>query len=128
MGEKTVTMKLIVGADGRAGDIRVANLVRRLGFAGAEGKDCTADVISVIETIPYLWMSAPETSSPELIRELMDRQEETAIAAANAMTERLKGCVPVARSFSPQATAVGQLLAHADDVHAGLMAVGGRLE
>lgn len=121
-------MKLIIGADGRAGDVRVGNLVRRLAFGETEGKDSTADVVSVIETIPYLWMSAPETSSPELIRELMDRQEEGAIAAANAMTERLKGCLLVARSFTRQGSAVSELLFHANDVHADLIAVGGAQE
>lgn len=118
-------MKLILGADGRDGDTRVANLIKRLQFSAPESDGCYVDVVNVVESLPFLWMGAPELNSPELIQKLMERQEAEGIAAVSHIADALKGSVTRCRAMTRQGGAVDQLLAHAEDAHADLIAVGG---
>ncbi len=114
-----------MGADGRNGDARVVNLVKRLQFSAPASDGCHVDVVNVVESIPYLWMSAPELSSPAIIQQLTERQEEEGIAAVSHVVEMLNGSVAGCRAMTRQGGAVDQLLAHAEDSHADLIAVGG---
>lgn len=118
-------MKLVMGADGRGGDARVVNLVKRLHFSAPAGDGYHVDVLNVVESLPYLWMSAPELNDPAILQNLMERQEEEGITAVSHVADALKGSATSCRALTRQGGAVDQLLAHAEDFHADLIAVGG---
>ncbi|GAB4453984.1 MAG: universal stress protein [Armatimonadaceae bacterium] len=118
-------MKTIIGVDGRAGDEHLVRFLRRLRFAGESGAGCSADVVNVVESIPFVWMSTPELSSPVLMEQLLEQQEETGLVAANRTAEKLATTMTGCRSMVRHGSPTDQLLAHAEDSNADLIVVGG---
>jgi nucleotide-binding universal stress UspA family protein len=117
-------MRIVLGADGRQGDRAALNLVKRLRFGGEAGSE--ADAVFVIEALPFPWWGAGEMSAPEVVEQLMEAQEEIGIGVTKRVAADLDGAVRQTRCVVRQGSAPDQLMAHAEEAHADLIAIGGR--
>jgi nucleotide-binding universal stress UspA family protein len=118
-------MRIVMGADGRPGEQAALNLIKRLRFGGGEAGS-EADVVYVIEALPFPWWGAGEMSSPEVVEQLMEAQEGIGIAVTKRVATDLGGAVRQTRCVIRHGSAPDQLMTHAEDAHADLIAAGGR--
>jgi nucleotide-binding universal stress UspA family protein len=118
-------MRVVLGVDGKHEDRAALNLVKRLRF-GADGAGCEADLVNVIEALPFPWWGAGEMSSPEVVEQLMEAQEEIGTAVTKRAAADLGGAVRQTRCVIRHGSAPDQLMVHAEEAHADLIAVGGR--
>jgi nucleotide-binding universal stress UspA family protein len=120
-------MRIVVGVDGKQGDQAALHLVKRLRL-GESGAGCEADIVNVIEALPFPWWGSGEMSSPEVVEQLMEAQEENGIRVTKRAAAELEGAVRQTRCIIRHGSAPDQLMIHAEDAHADLIAVGGRAQ
>jgi nucleotide-binding universal stress UspA family protein len=118
-------MRIVLGVDGKQGDRALLNLTKRLRF-GEGGAGCEADLVNVIEALSLPAWGMGEMASPEVVEKLMEVEEENGIGVTKRATDYLAGAVRQTRSIIRHGSAPDQLMAHAEDAHADLIAVGGR--
>lgn len=118
-----MTRRIVIGTDGREADERVARMITRLQLFGADKPEI--DVVSVVESLPFPWWGAGEMSSPELVEQLMEAAEANSLTATQRLSGAVKGVSKATRSVVRHGSPADQLIEHAEDSRADLIAVGG---
>jgi nucleotide-binding universal stress UspA family protein len=104
-------------------DERIARMITRLHLFGADNPEI--DVVSVVESLPFPWWGAGEMSSPELVEQMMEAAETNSLTATQRLAGAVKGAAKDTRSVVRHGSPADQLIEHAEDNKADLIAVGG---
>lgn len=115
--------KVVIGVDGRAGDEKVTRLTRRLRFGGEAS--CDVEAVNVIESLPMPWYGAGEMSTPEMIQQFEEIAEENGARVTGRVAEAFAGQAHRIRTAVRHGAGADQLIAHAEDIQADLIAVAG---
>ncbi|MDX1933155.1 MAG: universal stress protein [Capsulimonadales bacterium] len=113
-------MQTVLGVDGRCGDRVAAQLLRRLAFPHP---DC--DVVNVVESLPFPWWGAGEMSSPDVVEKLLEDQEERGAAIVSDASKLIASTSARVRTLVRRGGAADQLMSHADEINADLIAIAG---
>lgn len=111
-------MRIVVGIDGRKGDVMAARMLRRLRFPARE-----VDLVHAVS--PVTWWAGDLAVSAELAQETLDAQKRTGESVLSEAGERFAGLAPLVSPYLEYGAAADRLVLHAQERNADLIAVGG---
>lgn len=111
-------MRIVVGIDGKKGDVMAARMLRRLRFPAAE-----IDLVHAVS--PVTWWAGDLAVSAELAQETLDAQKRGGQAVLEEASERFAGIAPVVTPSLEYGAPADRLVLHGQERSADLIAVGG---